>query len=89
MQTLLKRLLKLIPFSIYLRYWKNIYYDAEQGPNCCSDTAISFHYVPPMQMYVYEYMIYSVGFRIGQSSQKEENENLLEDNSEMGNDEPK
>jgi len=67
-------------------YWKNIYYDAEQGPDCCSDTAISFHYVPPMQMYVYEYMIYSIGYRLGRSSQKEEN--LLQRNSKEG-DEPK
>ena len=61
-----------------------MYYEADQGPNCCSDTVISFHYVPPAQMYVYEYMIYSVGYRLGQSSQKEEKEDLMESKSKEG-----
>ncbi|GLG95763.1 Glycoprotein-N-acetylgalactosamine 3-beta-galactosyltransferase 1 [Gryllus bimaculatus] len=39
-------------------YWKYIYYESKEGLECCSDSAISFHYVSPNHMYVLEYLIY-------------------------------
>ena len=39
-------------------YWKNQFYPAEGGKNCCSDTTIAFHYITPQQMYVMDFLIY-------------------------------
>ena len=29
-----------------------------QGPECCSDSSVSFHYVPADSMYMFEYFVY-------------------------------
>ncbi|XP_035688943.1 glycoprotein-N-acetylgalactosamine 3-beta-galactosyltransferase 1-like isoform X1 [Branchiostoma floridae] len=39
-------------------YWKYQFYTAHDGPECCSDFAITFHYITPNTMYVLEYMTY-------------------------------
>ncbi|XP_065575770.1 glycoprotein-N-acetylgalactosamine 3-beta-galactosyltransferase 1-like isoform X1 [Artemia franciscana] len=41
-------------------YYRNIYYKAHKGAECCSDTVISFHYVSPNEMYIYNYLLYQV-----------------------------
>lgn len=41
-------------------YWKWIYYPQRNGMDCCSDAAITFHYITPNQMYLLEYLIYHV-----------------------------
>jgi glycoprotein-N-acetylgalactosamine 3-beta-galactosyltransferase len=48
------------PFGTPYWYQKNQFYKINIGLNCCSETAIGFHYVDISHMYLMEYLFYKV-----------------------------
>ncbi|KAI9553079.1 hypothetical protein GHT06_020970 [Daphnia sinensis] len=41
-------------------YWKSIYYPPMMGPDCCSDSTISFHYIDPKMMRLLDFFFYRI-----------------------------
>lgn len=72
-------------------YWKNMFYKSDEGLNCCSNTAISWHYVQPgsmLNMEFFQYLLRVYG-RVMSPQKLPKKVNFTEIEMQLRNDLPK